>query len=165
MDAHRDARRERLRRGVGQQPDRSLRGGLAEDVACTGTARAGRTSPGGGGRFRFAWGTGSDVYFGGPNVYRYDGTQVTSVITGADYFYDVWKAASDRAYIVGCVGPSSCSAGVLYEFDGIDVDAAVNAPLGLGTERIWGRSDDDPRWPELGRASITTVPSAVMIAP
>jgi hypothetical protein len=99
-------------------------------------------SPGGSGRFFFAWGTGQDVYFGGPNVYQYDGTQVTSVIIGADYFYDVWPVASNRAYIGGCVGPSSCSAGVIYSFDGTTWTPRT-APPGKAVERIWGRSDDD----------------------
>jgi hypothetical protein len=99
-------------------------------------------SPGGPGRFFFAWGTGNDVYFGGPDVYRYDGTQVTTVIDGPDYFYDVWQAASDRAYIVGCVGPADCSSGVLYSFDGAAWTPRT-APPGKAAERIWGRSDDD----------------------
>jgi hypothetical protein len=95
------------------------------------------------GRFFFVWGTGDDVYVGGPGLYRSNGGSLTPVVSGAVYFYDVWAAASDRAYAVGCtVKLGDCDVGLLYYFDGSSW-SPISAPPGRGIGRIWGRSDSD----------------------
>jgi hypothetical protein len=98
---------------------------------------------GGFSRWFTLWGTGSDVLVGGLDLYRYDGTSTTVALGGdGDYFYSVWAAAPDRAYFVGCIGPSNCAGSVIYRYDA-GAFTPLPAPPETGALRIWGRSDDD----------------------
>jgi len=95
-------------------------------------------------RFFFTWGKGTnDVYTGGEGIFHYDGTSFTQVVPGGIEMYDVWGAAADRAYAVGCtVVSGNCVGALLYYFDGTSWSTQP-APPGKQPVQIWGRSDSD----------------------